>query len=88
MLLIPCPHCGPRHEGEFTYGGPRRHFPPLAADTETWRNALFGGHNPNGPLTELWYHTGGCERWIEVRRDTVTHEILSATIPQPEANIP
>ena len=75
MLLIPCPHCGPRDEGEFDYGGPLRTLPPMdgSADAATWREALHLGGNPRGPLREIWYHASGCETWITVIRDTVTH---------------
>lgn len=81
MLLIPCPHCGPRDEGEFTYGGPKRALPVMdgTPDTQAWHRALHLGHNPRGPLVEVWYHSCGCENWIEITRDTATHEILSKT---------
>ncbi len=79
MLLIPCPHCGPRDEGEFTYGGPKSRLPALdlTADTQDWHRALHVGRNARGPLTEIWYHSSGCETWIEVTRDTATHQILN-----------
>ncbi len=32
MLLIPCPHCGPRNESEFQHGGPTRRMRPGEAD--------------------------------------------------------
>lgn len=83
MLLIACPHCGPREEGEFDHGGPRRILPEMdgAADAAAWHRALHLGCNPRGPLRELWYHAGGCETWIEITRDTVTHEIADASRP-------
>lgn len=81
MLLIPCPHCGPRDEGEFSYGGPKRRSPAmdLVSDSLDWHRALHVGHNPRGPSTELWYHASGCETWIEITRDTATHDILGST---------
>ena len=77
MMLIPCPHCGLRDQGEFTYGGPKRNLPELdgASDASKWHQAIYSGHNPRGPLTEVWYHASGCETWIEISRDTATHEI-------------
>ena len=78
MLLIPCPHCGPRDEGEFTYGGPKRPLPSLDADRAEWQAAMYEGRNKRGKLVELWYHTSGCETWAEVIRDTSTHAITSA----------
>lgn len=84
MILIPCPYCGPRDESEFTYGGPRRLFPPLKGQPSTsdWLEALYSPPNPRGEVVELWYHASGCEAWIEVTRDTATHEITKCTPPQ------
>ena len=77
MLLIPCPHCGPREESEFTYGGPSRRWPAPdpKGGTAEWHDALYQGHDPSESVAELWYHGSGCECWIEIRRDTVTHAI-------------
>jgi len=76
MLIIPCPHCGPRDEGEFTYGGPARAL-SLNSDTGVSQQALFHGVNPRGPLCELWFHASGCEQWITVTRDTATHDFVT-----------
>ena len=86
MILIPCPCCGPRDESEFTYGGPRRPFPAIsgAADLRDWHEALFDVPNPVGPLVELWYHTSGCETWVEVTRNSRTHEIIGCKLPEPQ----
>ena len=87
MILIPCPHCDPRDEAEFTYGGARRHFPALNGQTtpDDWQAALYHPPNPRGPLAELWYHASGCERWIEVTRHTATHDISHSGPPsRPE----
>jgi heterotetrameric sarcosine oxidase delta subunit len=67
MLLIPCPHCGPRDQNEFTYGG----------DTNVPRDGEphFLRDNPRGPLDEYWHHSAGCRTWFRIRRDTYTHEI-------------
>ncbi len=85
MLLVPCPYCGPRSEGEFTYGGARRPLPPLDADISIWRDVLYTENNPRDRLVELWHHTSGCEIWVEITRDTTSHRILSTRVPQPEA---
>ena len=77
MLLIPCPHCGPRDEGEFSYGGPARALAPMDADTDTSHRTLYHGNNPRGLLRELWYHTSGCESWITVTRNTATHDFVT-----------
>ncbi len=80
MILIPCPHCGPRAQIEFTYGGDatvRRPDPGTASDTE-WLDHVYLRDNPRGPHLEWWQHTGGCRAWIRVRRDTLTHQVLGA----------
>ena len=83
LILISCPHCGPRDEAEFVYGGPRRVLPAMGqkTDTEDWLNAVHYVLSPQTPLTELWYHESGCETWIEVTRDTRTHEITDCGLP-------
>lgn len=76
MLLITCPWCGERDEGEFSYGGeadiPRPAVPHELTDAE-WADYLFMRKNPKGPHRELWVHTHGCRRWFAVQRDTVTY---------------
>ena len=36
--------------------------------------------NPAGPIDEFWYHAQGCRQWLVVRRDTVSHTVLSARL--------
>jgi heterotetrameric sarcosine oxidase delta subunit len=76
MLLIPCPFCGPRDETEFTYGG-ASHIarPELSASDQEWARYLYHRSNPKGSHRERWLHAYGCNRWFNVMRDTVTHEI-------------
>jgi sarcosine oxidase delta subunit len=31
---------------------------------------------------ELWQHSSGCRRWIEVRRDTYTHDVVATGLPK------
>ena len=80
MLLIECPHCGPRDETEFAYGGEagiaRPTDPDGLSDAE-WADYLFNRSNPKGPHRELWVHADGCRRWFEAERDTVTYEIAA-----------
>lgn len=80
MLLIPCPHCGPRDEAEFDYGGPVRNLPALdgAATSADWHRALHLPMAAAGPVRELWFHRSGCEVWLEVTRNPSTHDISSA----------
>jgi heterotetrameric sarcosine oxidase delta subunit len=81
-MRIPCPLCGPRDRREFTYYGSddflRRPAPdaPMAA----WDDHLHLRDNPAGPTRDLWYHETGCSAWIEVTRNTVSHEILAARL--------
>jgi sarcosine oxidase subunit delta len=35
---------------------------------------------------DLWYHELGCSAWVEVTRNTVTHDILSARLVTDRAN--
>ncbi|HZP20627.1 MAG TPA: sarcosine oxidase subunit delta [Bauldia sp.] len=79
MLLIPCPHCGPRPEIEFRYGGeahvvrvPR----PADLDDEAWRAFLYLRTNPKGIHFERWRHIHGCARFFNCVRDTVSDRIL------------
>ena len=78
MLQIPCIHCGPRDESEFTCGGTSHMVRPgLEQSDATWGEYLFFRDNPKGLHLERWRHTYGCGRWFNVARHTVTHEIFS-----------
>ncbi|WP_327086465.1 sarcosine oxidase subunit delta [Nonomuraea sp. NBC_01738] len=78
MMLIDCPHCGPRDENEFSYGGqagisyPER---PAEFTDEQWAGYVFWRDNPKGWFTERWFHAYGCRTWLTLQRHTVTHEI-------------
>jgi len=81
VLLIPCPHCGPRDEIEFRYGG-QAHIaypsdPEALSDAE-WADYLFMRENPRGVWVERWMHTAGCRRWFDLVRSTVDHTIDAA----------
>jgi len=83
MLLIPCPHCGPRDEAEFSYGGEahiERPKDPEALTDAQWADYLFMKSNAKGVFLERWLHAHGCRRWFNAARDTVSYEIL-ATYP-------
>jgi sarcosine oxidase subunit delta len=78
MLSIPCPHCGPRDETEFAYGGQASiAYPqdPHALSDAEWVRYLFLRDNPKGGWRERWVHTAGCRRWFDLERDTLTNEI-------------
>ena len=80
MILIPCPHCGPRAQIEFSYGGDATVVrpDPDAVDTQAWLDHVYLRDNPRGPHLEWWQHSAGCRAWIKVRRDTLTHAIDGA----------
>lgn len=80
MLSIHCPYCGPRDEFEFRYGGPshiRRPEPPEQVSDDAWGAYLFTRANPKGISLERWVHSGGCQQWFNIARDTVTHRIIA-----------
>ena len=80
MLRISCPWCGVRDETEFHYGGQAHRARPGNPDAltdEEWSGFLFMRDNPKGAFAERWVHSAGCRRWFNVKRHTVTHEILA-----------
>jgi len=81
MLRIECPWCGARAQTEFAYGGDatvERPRDPDAATLGEWLDYVYLRDNPRGPHWEWWHHLAGCRRWIRVRRDTLTHEVLDS----------
>ncbi|HEX2117309.1 MAG TPA: sarcosine oxidase subunit delta [Alphaproteobacteria bacterium] len=86
MLIIHCPHCGPRDHTEFSYGGDatvRR--PADSAPLDAWVDFVYLRDNPRGAHEELWQHVQGCRAWIAVTRDTLTHAISSTRLPAEKA---
>lgn len=79
-MRIECPFCGERDVAEFTYLGDAafRRPPPEAPDpARRFFDAVYLRENPAGAHRELWYHGSGCHSWLQVTRDTRTHEILA-----------
>jgi heterotetrameric sarcosine oxidase delta subunit len=79
-LRIKCPICGDRDNAEFSYlgdAGVRR--PADVGATEEWASYVYLRDNPAGRHRELWFHAAGCRLWLEVERDTVTHEIFGVS---------
>lgn len=78
-MRIPCPCCGIRDRREYTYYGAAVFLdrPEPDAGLEAWDDYLHLRDNPAGVTRDLWYHDP-CQTWVEVERNTVTHEILSA----------
>lgn len=93
MLLITCPHCGPRDESEFACGGEAhivRPEKPAELTDAQWADYLFMRRNLKGVHYERWLHSHGCRRWFNAVRDTVTHEIFATYRmgEQPPASAP
>lgn len=89
MLIISCPHCGPRDHTEFAYGGDAAARRPAGdAPLAEWHDFVYQRDNPRGPHDELWQHVQGCRLWLMVRRDTLTHEILEVRLPHDPGGRP
>lgn len=76
-LTLPCPNCGPRPVEEFVYGEI-----PTVPDSITDADAVdldraFMRTNPEGVQTERWFHVFGCRRWLTLKRDTRTDEVVN-----------
>lgn len=77
MLLIDCPHCGPRAQVEFVYERAMDGVVNLDMPAREAMEALYTRENPRGLSDELWRHTHGCRAWLVLRRHRVSHEIVS-----------
>ncbi len=75
MLLIVCPHCGPRNNDEFAFGGEASSRPGADASPDIWRSYLYDRANVAGWQTEQWFHVSGCRRFLNIERNTITNEI-------------
>jgi heterotetrameric sarcosine oxidase delta subunit len=77
MLLIVCPHCGPRNDDEFSFRGEVVTRPRPDTDPAAWRRYLYTRRNVADWQTERWFHVSGCRRFLTLERHTVTNEIRS-----------
>ena len=79
MLRINCPYCGVRDHEEFSYfGDATKTYPPLDAEHhDAWVEAVYVRNNPKGEHTECLQHALDCRRGSVVKRNTVSHDILS-----------
>lgn len=75
-LKIRCPHCGVRPLEEFLYGEIPAVPDFLTDPDERDLDRAFMHDNPEGPVTERWFHAYGCRRWLTAVRDTRSDEIL------------
>lgn len=84
MLLIDCPHCGPRAQEEFSYERTCDSVVRIEDAPEVAMAALYARANPRGQDDEIWRHTFGCRGWMVLRRDRASHAILSIRALGPE----
>ena len=75
-INIPCPHCGLRPVEEFVYGEIPAVPEAITGDDARDLDRAFMLMNPEGVQTEAWFHSYGCRRWLKIRRDTRTDEIV------------
>ncbi|MES0151839.1 sarcosine oxidase subunit delta [Mesorhizobium sp. M0012] len=78
-MRIACPHCGLRDVQEFAHQGDSSPQRPdgLAAAENAMFDYVYLRDNPCGLHEEFWYHGAGCNAWLVVRRNTLTHAIES-----------
>ena len=80
-MRLNCPLCGPRDRREFYYYGAADYLDrPATDDPDAWDNYLHLRDNPAGMTRDLWYHETGCSQWLQVTRNTVTHDILAVAL--------
>jgi heterotetrameric sarcosine oxidase delta subunit len=78
LLLIDCPWCGARPEGEFVCLGeetPPRPPDPGAVADDDWAAYVTVRRNVRGPHRERWWHQRCCGRIFAIERDTLTHAV-------------
>jgi len=75
MILVNCPHCGPRNSSDLRPCGEVTSRPdPATASLSEWRTYLYMRENPSGWVTETWYCRSGCRRYFTIERNTATNE--------------
>lgn len=84
MMLIDCPHCGPRAQTEFTYERTVDSVVLPSDPPETAMTRLYERTNPRGVDDEIWRHTFGCRAWLVMTRHRVTNviEVVRAVGPE------
>ncbi|MCB8945793.1 MAG: sarcosine oxidase subunit delta [Ardenticatenaceae bacterium] len=75
-INIPCPNCGLRPVEEFVYGEIPVVPEEIVGADERDLDRAFMLNNPEGVQTEAWFHSYGCRRWLRIRRDTRTDEVV------------
>jgi heterotetrameric sarcosine oxidase delta subunit len=81
LILIPCPHCGPRNSDEFAHWGEETTRPSVEGiGPPAWRAYLYLRRNQAGWTTETWFHRFGCARYFVAERNTVTNEVRATRL--------
>ena len=75
-IRITCDHCGTRPLEEYVYGEILTVPDTITDRVERNLDRAFNHTNPEGPVTEAWFHLYGCRRWISIVRDTSTDRIV------------
>lgn len=89
MHRIDCPWCGLRDEAEFQYQGDATVPPaPIEGPLDDAVAAVYFRSNPRGWHREWWHHVGGCRRFVQVVRHTVTHDIAATGWPDADLAVP
>lgn len=79
-MRITCPVCGERDRREFYYQGAALVRPAPDAGAAAWEDYVHLRENPAGVTRDLWFHESGCNAWIVVTRDTVSHAVMSTAL--------
>jgi heterotetrameric sarcosine oxidase delta subunit len=82
VIVIDCPHCGPRESSELVYWGEAEGSSAGEGDgIESWRRALYFRRNHDGWVRERWLHVAGCGRYVEVERHRTSNVSRRPTAP-------
>jgi methylglutamate dehydrogenase subunit B len=87
-MRIRCPFCDERDSSEFIVVGDAgcpRPNPELADADKRFLDAVYLRVNPAGRHVELWYHGSGCRSWLQVTRDTLSHQVFAVEFVQERA---
>ena len=74
-FLLRCPNCGERSVYEFRFGGEIHARPEEGASDAEWSDYLYTRENVAGAQQEWWFHRGGCRKWFQAVRDTVSNTV-------------
>ena len=85
MLLVPCPHCGPRNSADLTLVGESESRPdPSAATPVEWRAYLYEEHNPGGWTRVTWHCRMGCGRFFVLERHRTQNRFRNPPLGAPD----